>query len=87
MIQAEEAIHPDQITPSIRPDRVRIFYPRGQTATVLLWMCDQNPPTTKIGDASIDNGFSQWVQLSNGDFMNPTDRLNAPPGKVVGIKL
>lgn len=83
IIQGEEVILKDQETPSVRTDRIRLFYPRGQTKTVLLWMCDQNPPATAIGDASIDNGFSQWVR-GTGYYLNPTDRLNAPAGKVLG---
>jgi hypothetical protein len=86
MIEASEAISPDQITKSVRDDRVRIFYPRGQVSTVLLWMCDANPPVLKIDSVSIDNGFSQWIQDSAGNLVNPTDRPNAPACKIIGYK-
>lgn len=83
---AEPCISPDQVTTSINPSRVRIFSPRGQTATVLLWMCDANPPLLKEDSVSIDNGFSQWIQDSSGNFINPTDRTDAPACKIVGYK-
>jgi hypothetical protein len=86
MIIADEAISPDQITTSIRSDRVRIFYPRGQNQTILLWICDANPPILKTDSITVDNGFSQWIQLPNGDLVNPTDRPNAPACKIVGYK-
>lgn len=86
-MNGDEAIRSDQETTSTAPGRIRLFYPRGQTQTVLAWLCDQNPPHTATADASVDNGFTQWVKRADGNYANPTDRPDGSGGVVLGLGL
>jgi hypothetical protein len=79
MIQAEEAISPDQVVPGIKnPNRLIVYYPRGQQATILGW----NGTHTIVDVLSEENGFFWWVR-EGSTLVNPTDRPDLPACKIL----
>ncbi len=79
MIQAEEVISPDQIaTAPKNPNRVIVYYPRGQKDTILGWV----GTGLIVDNISQENGFFHWVREGNG-LVNPTDRTDMPACKIL----
>lgn len=79
MIQAEEAISPDQVAVAPRnPNRLIVYYPRGQQATILGWVGTH----LTVDPIAGENGFHHWVR-EGSTLVNPTDRPDLPACKIL----
>jgi hypothetical protein len=88
MIGFIEAIVQDQLEKSSVAGKVNVNYPRG-SRTRLVLMADQDPPLLRTDDSvpPLDNAFSQFTVLDNGNLGHLLDRKNVPGFVIPGANL
>jgi len=84
MIPSYEVIAPDQLTSSSQPGKVRVFYPRGSTSTILQCNFDADPPELSMCDASADGAYQWWSVTTAGNLLNTPDKPTRPATLIPG---